>query len=461
MYPEFIYFLKVNIALVLFYAFYRLFFYSDTFFNLRRGMLQTFLLMAVLYPLLDISGWVKEYKPVTEAATLYVAMLPEVFVNASKTPAVQAKDLITDLLLIAYWSGVVLLGIRFLFQLGSILLMSFRCKTTWINGSKVHLLNEQAGPFSFFQLVFVHPQSHSEKELEEILTHEQTHARQLHSLDVMLGELLTIVCWFNPFVWLLKREVRQNLEYLADQTVILNGHDRKSYQYHLLGLANQKAAANLYNSFNVLPLKNRIRMMNKKRSHDIGRTKYLLFVPLAATLMLVSNMNAVASITPTDSQPRDTLMSEIVVVGYAPADQQQAANQQKKVAQPQKKAVKKGQPPIKEEKPRMLNGEEVLTVVDVMPMFPGGDHALMKFIAQTVKYPVEDQKSGTQGRVIASFTVDKKGNIVDPEVLRGVSPSLDAEALRVISLMPVWQPGKQDGKPANVRYTVPITFRLQ
>lgn len=84
MYPEFIYFLKVNIALVLFYAFYRLFFYSDTFFNLRRGMLQTFLLMAVLYPLLDISGWVKEYKPVTEAATLYVAMLPEVFVNASK-----------------------------------------------------------------------------------------------------------------------------------------------------------------------------------------------------------------------------------------------------------------------------------------------------------------------------------------------------------------------------------------
>jgi len=74
-------------------------------------------------------------------------------------------------------------------------------------------------------------------------------------------------------------------------------------------------------------------------------------------------------------------MSEIVVTGYAPADQQQAANQQKKVAQPQKKAVKKGQPPIKEEKPRMLNGEEVLTVVDVMPMFPGGDHALMKFIA--------------------------------------------------------------------------------
>lgn len=202
-------------------------------------------------------------------------------------------------------------------------------------------------------------------------------------------------------------------------------------------------------------------MMNKKRSHDIGRTKYLLFVPLAATLMLVSNMNAVASITPTDSQPRDTLMSEIVVVGYAPADQQQAANQQKKVAQPQKKAVKKGQPPIKEEKPRMLNGEEVLTVVDVMPMFPGGDKALLEFLAKNIKYPVEDQKTGTQGRVIASFTVDKKGNIVDPEVLRGVSPSLDAEALRVISLMPVWQPGKQDGKPANVRYTVPITFRLQ
>jgi len=82
----------------------------------------------------------------------------------------------------------------------------------------------------------------------------------------------------------------------------------------------------------------------------------------------------------------------------------------------------------------------------------------MKFIAQTVKYPVDEVKTGKQGRVIAAFTVDKKGNIVDPEILRGVSPLLDKEALRVISLMPVWQPGKQDGKPANVRYTVPILY---
>ncbi len=105
--------------------------------------------------------------------------------------------------------------------------------------------------------------------------------------------------------------------------------------------------------------------------------------------------------------------------------------------------------------------QQIFTVVEEMPDFPGGQAELLKFIAKSIKYPVIAQENGIQGRVICAFVVNKDGSVVDAEVLRGVDPALDKEALRVIGTMPKWKPGKQRGKPVRVKYTVPITFRLQ
>lgn len=108
------------------------------------------------------------------------------------------------------------------------------------------------------------------KEIKEILVHEQTHVRELHSADILLAQIAIIICWINPFAWLIRSEMRINHEYLADRKVIANGYDKKTYQYHLLGLEHtQLAAANLYNNFSVLPLKNRIKMLNRKRTRNI------------------------------------------------------------------------------------------------------------------------------------------------------------------------------------------------
>ena len=107
------------------------------------------------------------------------------------------------------------------------------------------------------------------------------------------------------------------------------------------------------------------------------------------------------------------------------------------------------------------SSQQIFTVVEEMPKFPGGDAELLKFIAKSIKYPVIAQENGIQGRVICAFVVNRDGSVVDAEVLRGVDPSLDKEALRVIGTMPKWTPGKQRGKPVRVKYTVPITFRLQ
>ncbi|EKN19273.1 M56 family metallopeptidase [Parabacteroides goldsteinii] len=524
--PEFAYFLKVNVAFVLFYAFYRLLFYKDTFFKLRRASLLAFFGLALLYPLLNIQEWVKEQEPMTEVIQIYSAMLPEMTVTPEVVVKTDWKGILLSASSYMYWGVMALLFVRFFIQLSSILLLAYRSRRTVIHGVPVYRLDKPAGPFSFFKMIFIHPESHSEKEIDEILTHECTHVFQWHSVDVMICELITVICWVNPFAWLLKREVRHNLEYLADNTVIQSGYDCKSYQYHLLGLAHHyQAAATLYNSFNVLHLKNRISMMNKKRSHGIGRTKYLIFIPLAAFLMLLSNIEAVARITGEIAAEAVAGVKEATEISVLSEDDVKVSGQviddfngpviganvivkgtnvgtitdtegyfvlettknavlrfsfpgmkAKEVAVKDVQGKLKVQlysdgsaqgsqsaPPPPPMSPQISTdpSDLVFTVVEVMPEFPGGQGALLQFLAKSIKYPVIAQQNGIQGRVTCSFVVGKDGVIRNIEVIRGVDPSLDLEATRVISMMPKWKPGMQKGKEVSVKYTVPVTFRLQ
>lgn len=291
-----VYFLKVNVAIALFYAFYRLFFYKDTFFAWRRTALMCFFAVSAAVPLFNIQTWIVQQEPMVAMADLYAAVvLPEI--TLTPQPQMDWKQLLVQGIGIVYWLVVVLLALRFVVQLAGIFRLARRCSVQEIDGTTVHLLPRAEGPFSFFRWIFVCPGAHSREELNEILTHERTHVCQWHSIDVLVGELACIVCWFNPFAWLMKREIRTNLEYMADEKVLETGYDSRTYQYHLLGLSHHKAAATIYNSFNVLPLKRRITMMNKRRTREIGRTKYLMFLPLAALLMIVSNIEAVARAT--------------------------------------------------------------------------------------------------------------------------------------------------------------------
>ena len=213
--PELAYFLKVNVAFILLYAFYRLFFYKDTFFKLRRAILLAFFGVSLFYPLMNIQNWIREQEPMAEVIQMYSAILPETMITPGNIPETNGHDLLLSGISYLYWSGVIVLLLRLLVQLGSILMLTRHSEVALIRNVRVHILNKPAGPFSFFRLVFLHPESHSEKEIDEILTHECTHVNQWHSIDVVICELVCIICWVNPFVWLLKREVRHNLEYLA------------------------------------------------------------------------------------------------------------------------------------------------------------------------------------------------------------------------------------------------------
>jgi len=535
------YFLKINVAIALFYAFYRLFFYKDTFFTWRRAALLCFFAISAVYPLLNIQTWITEQEPMVAMADLYAdIVLPEFTITPEQATS-DWKSLLLQTVGFAYWGMVIVLAIRFFIQLAGIIRLAFRCRKAKIGNTNVHLLRQASGPFSFFHWIFIHPTSHTEDELSEILTHEQTHANQWHSIDVLVSEIVCIFCWFNPFAWLMKREIRTNLEYLADNRVLETGHDSKAYQYHLLGLSHHKAAATIYNSFNVLPLKKRIKMMNKKRTREIGRTKYLMFLPLAALLMIISNIEAVARTTkemakdvieaveenlasnsttpemevateaipvetPISQQDKDKLVTykgkvvdkdgkpvegaELLIDGSHKLPQDQSFVTDKNgnfsfmafenahigvIWNKNDKYMLKG---IRYDQKERTNlkivmddqwqnppsndpNNPVFEVVEIMPEFPdGGMSGLMQFLSKNIQYPINAQKNHTQGRVTVQFVVNKDGSISEPKIIRRVDPDLDGEAIRVISLMPKWKPGMQKGQPVRVKYTVPVMFRL-
>ena len=530
------YFLKVNVAIVLFYAFYRLFFYKDTFFGWRRTALLCFFAVSAAVPLLNIQTWITEQEPMVAMADLYASVvLPELTVGTEAAPT-DWKSILSEYANIAYWGIAALLMIRLVVQLAGIIRLACRCRKIQIGNTSIHLLPKADGPFSFFHWIFIHPSSHTEEEFNEILTHEQTHARQWHSIDVIISELVCIFCWCNPFAWLMKREIRTNLEYMADARVLENGYDSKTYQYHLLGLSHQKAAVTIYNSFNVLPLKKRIKMMNKKRTKEIGRTKYLMFLPLAALLMIVSNIETVARTTkkiavevieavdPQTEQPAPEVQDPQV----APQPEQdtktvtykgkvvdkdgkpiqgvkilsvpnstptevttQADGSFEFKASPKAKLLflyqdgnkKKGISFTDERLPKenktnwtIVYNEKwnevmqsdpgtpdnpIFEVVEHMPEFTGGGMpALMEYLSKNIKYPEAAMKKGIQGRGIVQFVVEKDGSITNVKILRGVDPELDKEAVRVVSAMPKWKPGTQRGEAVRVRFTVPVMFRL-
>lgn len=420
------YFLKINVAIALFYAFYRLFFYKDTFFTWRRAALLCFFAISAVYPLLNIQTWITEQEPMVAMADLYAdIVLPEFTITPEQATS-DWKSLLLQTVGFAYWGMVIVLAIRFFIQLAGIIRLAFRCRKAKIGNTNVHLLRQASGPFSFFHWIFIHPTSHTEDELSEILTHEQTHANQWHSIDVLVSEIVCIFCWFNPFAWLMRSEMRINHEYLADRKVVTSGYDRKTYQYHLLGLKqNQPAAANLYNNFSVLPLKNRIKMLNRKRTRNIMRSKYLMFIPVTALLILFSNCT---------NTGKEESTEEKAEVKYVPTE-------------------------VEPDTVDIANA--VFDMVEEMPEFKGGNKALMDYLAANLQYPKGAETKGTQGRVIVQFIVNTDGSIDNAKVLRSVDPELDAEALRVINGMPKWKPGTQKGEPVRVKYTVPVVFRLK
>ena len=424
-----IYLLQVNLGIILFYALYKLICTRDTLFNSRLLILLLSLILPFIIPLIDIREWMETRESLVMLTNFdYSTTIPEIVVGTAGTEPGNQVFVISEWIKNIYIAGILALSVRLIVQAISLYLIILRTPEKTVNGIRIKCMKDKSGPFSFFNWIFLNPDNVKEEEMSEILTHEMAHVRQRHSIDVIISELVNICCWINPFAWLMKREVRLNLEFLADRKVMDAGFATKSYQYHLLGLTYSHKYG-LSNNFNFSHLKQRIIMMNKKKTNGAGHIKYALFAIPAFALLLAGNISCSSEATKTDDV------------------KEKAATEKPEVVEiPAEKADTK---------------DEVFMVVEQMPEFPGGIKELMTYLKDNIKYPKAAQDKKVQGRVIVQFVVEKDGTPTEFNVIRSVDPTLDAEALRVMKEMPKWKPGMQKGQAVRVKYTVPVSFKLQ
>jgi TonB family protein len=327
------------------------------------------------------------------------------------------------------------------------LFLIFRKKTPGSHIIRFNWLNTSG--FSAMGYIFINIRL-SEEESEEILKHEQNHLDQNHFSDIIFIEIVKVFQWFNPFIHLFDRALRAIHEYQADEGCINRGISVVSYQQLLMNQVFKSKIFKITNSFsNPTLIKKRMIMMTKKRSGMLANLKLIMVLPVIAIVMIAfsscGGKNKPASST-----------SEIA----PPPPPQVSSDNKVEAGVP----VPADAPPPPPPPPpfEVINGDTTWHNVDVMPLFPGGEKALMEFLSKNIKYPEAAKKVGIQGKVYISFTVSEKGIVGDAKILKTASPDLDAEALRVVNLLPTFEkPGLVKGKPVQVFYAIPINFTLK
>ena len=281
------YLIKFSISLTVLYVFYRAVLRPLTFYRWNRFYLLGYALLSFFIPLINISDFIHRDSGGYETYFVYIPSVDHIGGLQSLASIPWWKTLTAaQWLLILFFTGVTVMLIRFLLQMMA--LRRFRQKSRLLsneNGVALYETDAKAVPFSFGRSIFINPSSHNQEELERIIQHEFVHVRQLHTIDLLMAELLCIVNWFNPFAWLVRHAIRQNLEFLADDQVLKSGLEKKDYQYLLLKVTGNDGFA-IAGHFNFSSLKKRIVMMNKIKSARVHGARFLFVLPLLAVSLL-------------------------------------------------------------------------------------------------------------------------------------------------------------------------------
>ena len=444
-----LYLVEINIITIFLYGFYRLLFTNDTFFSWRRFMLLNTYLIALLVPFADFGNWIRIHETTQNMASTYAET---VLSEATSLPSKATVLSWNTILLWIYMGGVCMFLLRFVIQLIGIYRLAKKTEVSTIKGIKVHIIEKNESPFSFFRWIFVNPEVRYESQLQEILIHEQCHVEQKHSIDVVLAELFTIVCWFNPFAWLLKREIRLNLEYLADLHVVQVGCDQKSYQYHLLGMTYHKNVSTILNNFNDLLLKKRIKMMNRRRSRLIVKAKYTLLIPVTATLLIVKNIESVAH----------SLVSNKIVSNEVIVSVNTKANNvlQKKPIFTSKISKESNIKKLKEQVYEMSHNR-INTIIEKKAINNTAPSNVIKDSYVDIKDPELPEKNSTNVRIYnISFAVDTKGSVSSLSVTHTKDTLYNQKDLQGIERMSKDKPDNTQNKTIKAIYNLPISFKL-
>ena len=284
------YLVKLSLCLAILWLFYHFVLRKLTFYNSNRWYLLGYSVLSFFIPFINISPVLEKSETasagiiqIIPSVQKYTTVLGEVSNNSASTWFSDYGK--WDWISFAIIAGAVFLLLRFLTRFYSFLGMRRKARLISDNGIKLYHVDKTIIPFSFGNAVFINEALHTENELQEIIRHEFVHVRQRHTMDIVWGEILCMINWYNPFAWLIKAAIRRNLEFIADDKVVQNGFDKKEYQYLLLKVIGN-AQYSIANQFNFSSLKKRIAMMNKMKTTKIHVLRFLFLVPLLAVILV-------------------------------------------------------------------------------------------------------------------------------------------------------------------------------
>jgi TonB family protein len=407
------YIIKSALVLALLYTCTMPLLEKETFYRLNRIIILGCLILSFIVPFIHFTGGTNPTVNMLRQAV----QLPEIMIDGNGSE--QSIWNLADIMICIYIIGVVAIFTMTVVQTASLILRLRKCEQIADNrGNTIVLTDYTISPFCFFHYIVMSRDDYANN-CGFILTHEQEHIRLRHYIDLIILQVATIIQWFNPFVWLIGKNLKAIHEFEVDEAVLNKGIDATQYQQFLVIKAVGNRLQPFANNLNKESLKRRIIMMNQKKSNRWMMLKALFVIPVATLAVSVfantSDMSSMAkaanSISTNNMQ---TKQSDI-------------------------KSSDK---------------------VEVMPEFKGGNKAMMEFLMMNMKYPESAVKAKQQGKAVVGFVVKKDGTVSDVYIVKSTGYDvLDNEAMRVVKSMPAWEPGKQKGKPVDVKYFVPITFR--
>lgn len=362
--------------------------------------------------------------------------LPEIIITASESYNHTTSNIVSGLgnMTLLHWIFAIFstgIAAMMLWQIIRLVTMAARSGHRMHNGLRLVELPANSSPFSFFSWVFCPRREGQQIDFDKVMAHERAHWQRLHSVDVVFFELLRILFWFHPAFYYMRHELRAMHEFEAD-SLVLQQFDLPDYQLSLLETAIGGSLIPITNPYNVSLIKKRMIMMNREVWQKPARNwfKIMLLLPfLVAAVAMQScrfNQQEQQNATQTIEPPAES------ATATAPAQSAEMANAT----------------------------DSLFTVVEVMPEYPGGTEAMMKFLAENIQYPEEARKKQVQGPVYVNFVVEKDGSVGEVKILKGIGNGCDDEAMRVVKMMPAWKPGTQRGQTVRVSFNLPVRFKL-
>jgi len=499
------YILQVVLFQALFLAVYDLFLQKETFFKWNRFYLLSTPILSFITPLLKFESIQKTIPQE------YIQQLPTVFLNPQEIIVQVNKYSVThNYLAIAFYVGLVLFTVLFLIKLFKIFQLIATNKVLKEENYSLVLLKNRQSAFSFFNYIFINKRLLKSEDLQ-IIKHELVHCKQKHTLDLLFFEILKIVLWFNPLVYVYQKRITLLHEYISDAEVVKE-IDKKAYFNRLLAETFNIENISFINQFfkNSL-IKNRIVMITKEKSKKMKQLKYLLVLPLLVSMLVYVSCtdNAKDEILEMESILKQneaitegkyldleqgkifvgkSLAGEIVPYEEYTQKEKDFYEKFKNMSNPifdfsividsNGERIRFIKTTAKSDSYReervYIEGEDVpFAVIDEVPIFPGCEGTkdelrtcLQEKITAQVNSNFNTDLAKNLGltsglkRIFVMFKIDKGGNITDVKS-RAPHQKLADEAIRVINLLPKMVPGKQNGDVVSVKYSLPIAFKVE